>query len=327
VSDSPRKKSFRLFFATDVHGSEVTFTKFLNSAAFYKADVLVLGGDITGKMIIPVIDLGNGSFAANLLGQELTSSSGMSLDDILRRIKRLGFYPFQTAKEDWTKIDADPERYDELFRRLALERLQGWASLAEKKLAGKNVAIYVTGGNDDPRYVEDFLKQQQFMIDPEDKIVTVARTFEMLSIGYSNPTPWKTPRECPEEELQKKIDGLVSELSNPASRCIFNIHVPPYESTIDTAPMVDGSTTPPRYVLRDGMPQMINAGSTAVRAAVERYQPMLALHGHIHESRGVIKIGKTICINPGSEYAEGVLRGVVVNMDSNGVKGYQLTSG
>lgn len=317
---------FRLFFATDVHGSHMTFTKFLNSAAFYGANVLVLGGDITGKMIVPIIDSGNGTYKARMLGQEVTAKGETGLEDVLRKSRTLGFYPFQTSNEEWSEIEPNHEKYDELFKRLALERLQAWVALAEQKLKGKGVTAYVTGGNDDPPYVEEFLKQQEFITDPEDRVVKISDVFEMMSIGYSNPTPWKTPRECSEEELTQKIDALAALVTTP-SKCIFNIHVPPYDSTIDSAPMVDASTTPPRYVLRDGMPQFIGAGSTAVRSAIEKYQPFLALHGHIHESRGVFKLGSTLCINPGSEYAEGVLRGVLVTLNEKGVKGYQFTSG
>jgi hypothetical protein len=326
VSPWVNKNFLRIFFATDVHGSDVTFSKFLNAAGFYKADVLILGGDTTGKLIVPLMDLGNKTYLVKLLGQELTISPGPSLEDVLRTIHVLGFYPYYTTKQEWQEIDADQQRYSDLFQKLSLERWEGWVSLVERKLKDQGTSVFITGGNDDPPYVEQFLKKQQFIIDPEGRIVKVGDLFDMLSLGYSNPTPWKTPRECSEEDLGRMIDGLVSQVPDP-SKLIFNIHVPPYNSSIDVAPMVDGSVTPPRYVLRDGMPQNINAGSTAVRAAIEKYQPILALHGHIHESRGAMKIGKTVCINPGSEYGEGVLRGVMLNLDAKGLKSYQLTSG
>jgi Icc-related predicted phosphoesterase len=319
-------KNFRLFFATDVHGSDVTFTKFLNSAAFYRADMLILGGDVTGKMVVPLYQTGEGTYHVDLLGSGFDVTRGPSLDDIIKRIRLLGFYPYHTTRDEWLAIERSPARYDELFRLLAIERLQNWSALAEQKLKDRGTILYVTGGNDDSPYVAEFLKRQSFMVDPEDRVVRVGDLFDMISIGYSNPTPWRTPRECKEEELGAMIEKLVSSVSDPA-KTIFNIHVPPFGSNIDAAPMVDGSVSPPRYVLKDGMPQMISAGSTAVRAAIERHQPLLALHGHIHESRGAIKIGRTLCINPGSEYGEGVLRGVIVNLDAKGIKSYQLTSG
>ena len=68
-------------------------------------------------------------------------------------------------------------------------------------------------------------------------------------------------------------------------------------------------------------------GSTAVRELIERIQPVLALHGHIHESRGVANIGKTVAINPGSSYTEGVLQGVIVTLSGDKVVGQQLVTG
>lgn len=320
------KDFLRIFFATDVHGSDITFSKFLNAASFYKADVLILGGDITGKMIIPLMDLSNGTYLVRLLGQNLTVAKGPALDDKLRSIHVLGFYPYYTTKEEWAELDANPAKYSDLFMKLSIERLQSWIALAEKRLKAQGTSIYITGGNDDSPYIEEFLKQQQFIVDPEDRVVNVGGLMDMVSLGYSNPTPWKTPRELSEEDLGVKLEGLIAKVPDP-SKSIFNIHVPPYNSTIDAAPMIDGSVTPPRYVLKDGMPQSISAGSTAVRNAIEKFQPVLALHGHIHESRGAIKIGKTMCLNPGSEYGEGILRGVIVNLDAKGLKGFQLTSG
>jgi hypothetical protein len=72
---------------------------------------------------------------------------------------------------------------------------------------------------------------------------------------------------------------------------------------------------------------MISVGSKAVRAAIEKYQPLVGLHGHIHESRSAQKIGRTTCINPGSEYGEGILRGCLVTFAEGVIEGFQMTSG
>jgi Icc-related predicted phosphoesterase len=110
------------------------------------------------------------------------------------------------------------------------------------------------------------------------------------------------------------------------SRCIFNLHDPPVDSSLDVCARLDDGD-PPRHILKGGRPVMHNAGSTAVRRAIEKYHPVLSLHGHIHESPGVVRIGKTLCINPGSEYSEGILRGAIVNLQDGHVQGYQLTTG
>jgi Icc-related predicted phosphoesterase len=73
---------------------------------------------------------------------------------------------------------------------------------------------------------------------------------------------------------------------------------------------------------------MAPVGSTAVREAIERQRPLLGLHGHVHESAGVEKIGRTVCINPGSDYGDGILRGAIVELDRDrGVRNWQLTQG
>jgi Icc-related predicted phosphoesterase len=79
--------------------------------------------------------------------------------------------------------------------------------------------------------------------------------------------------------------------------------------------------------LKDAGHSIKPVGSTAVRDAIERYQPALSLHGHIHEARGVHWLGRTLALNPGSEYAEGTMKGAIVNLEPTRVKGYLLISG
>jgi len=148
----------------------------------------------------------------------------------------------------------------------------------------------------------------------------------MISIGLSTPTPWKTPREVSEEELWTEIEKMAAQVPD-LHKAVFNFHDPPNDSTLDTCPMLDWSKDPPVQIVKAGQVVLHGAGSKSVRRAVETYQPILGLHGHIHESAGVAKIGRTVCINPGSEYGEGVLRGVLVQLRAGEVDGYQLTSG
>jgi Icc-related predicted phosphoesterase len=300
--------------------------KFLRAASFYRCDVLILGGDLTGKAVVPILRNDDDTYETDILGQKFTGVSGADIQDVEARINHLGFYPHITSKTEWLSVSADLSRYDRLYEQLALERIKKWAELAKEKLTDLNTPLYVTGGNDDPQAVVDFLKSQTAIINSEDEAVTLGDMFTMLSIGFSNHTPWKTPRECSEEELAGKIEGLVARVAD-RSNLVFNFHVPPYKSSIDMAPAVDDSVDPPKYVLRNGMPVMTSVGSTAVRSAIEKYHPFLGLHGHIHESKGAVKIGSTLCVNPGSEYSEGILKGVILNLDEGGVKSYQFTSG
>ena len=116
----------------------------------------------------------------------------------------------------------------------------------------------------------------------------------MISLGYSNITPFDSPRELEEDELYRRVEVLATQVDD-LGHCIFNLHVPPYDSLLDSAPQLDAEL---RVVATAGQPVMIPVGSTAVRELIERFQPVVALHGHVHESRGATRIGRTLCINP-----------------------------
>jgi len=318
-------KFTKLFYATDVHGSDRTFQKFISCWKSYGVNNLILGGDITGKMVVPIVEKANGEFESEFLGQKWTGKRD-DLENLERRISLVGFYPYVIGEAEKSELDSNPQKLNEVYDRLVSERLERWIKLTEEKLRETGVKVYMTGGNDDPQSVEKIIKSSNYVIDPEGQVITLDEKYEMASLADSNPTPWNTPRECSEEDLEKKISAMVSQIKN-IRKCIFNFHVPPKDSTIDTAPKLDASVTPPRYVVESGVQIMVGVGSSAVRKAIEKHQPLLGLHGHIHESRGAVKIGRTLCLNPGSEYGEGILRGVIVTLKEDGVKGYQFTSG
>jgi Icc-related predicted phosphoesterase len=148
----------------------------------------------------------------------------------------------------------------------------------------------------------------------------------MASLGWSNLTPWDTPRETDEDKLAEKLTDAVSGVEN-CERAIFNLHVPPKDSSLDTCAVLDTTKWPPEPVFVGGEPQTFGAGSTAVDAVIRDRQPLLGLHGHIHESAGVKKIGRTTCVNPGSDYTDGTLRGAVIALRGSSVKGVQRTTG
>jgi Icc-related predicted phosphoesterase len=160
----------------------------------------------------------------------------------------------------------------------------------------------------------------------ENEVVYVDDDHPMISVGFSTPTPWKTPREVSDEELGVMIEAMIAKLPD-LKKAIFNFHDPPVDSSLDTCPMLDWSTDPPQPIIKAGQTVLHGAGSLSVRKAIEKYQPMLGLHGHIHESQSVAKLGRTTCVNPGSEYGEGILRGCLVNFSGGVIEGYQMTSG
>lgn len=315
----------RIFYATDVHGSEKCFLKFLKAAEFYKADALVLGGDLTGKMVIPIIKQKDGTFLAEFLGYKRVIKSEKELKELETDIKNCGFYIYHTTPSEFEEIAADENRIKEIFERLMIETLEKWVNMAEDKLKGTNVKCYLTGGNDDPFVIDSMLRSlsTEHVRYVEGEVVEIGE-YEMISSGYANMTPWNCPRDISDEELAKKIECMISKLKNP-SMSIFNLHPPPYNTGLDTAYMVDKESK--KQVSKSGQPILIPVGSVSVYKAIEKYQPLLGLHGHIHESRGVCKIGRTVCLNPGSEYGEGILRGVLVNLKGNKVESYLFTSG
>lgn len=315
--------STRLFFATDLHGSDVCFRKFLGAARFYEANVLIVGGDITGKEIIAVLEQANGNYSATIQGRARQATGKEELEKLEQAISDLGSYPYRTNESEMETLSANKSKLDELFSRLMIERLQRWVGLAEKHLKNTNVKCYVCPGNDDKFEIDSVLDSSDYVVNPDGKVIPLDDAHEMISVGYANMTPWRCPRDISEDELNKRIEALVRQVKN-LSNCVFNFHCPPFNTGIDTAPHLDENLKP---VFKAGEVEMIPVGSTSIRDAIQRHQPLLGLHGHIHESKGLFKIGRTLCLNPGSEYAEGMLRGALINLHEKGFKNYMLTTG
>jgi Icc-related predicted phosphoesterase len=309
-----------------LHGSNLGFRKFLNAANAYKVKSLILGGDITGKFLVPIVEETAGTYVAQFLGQKTILSGKKDLESLEKRIADSGSYSFRATSEEITEINADPANVSKLFRKLIAERLREWLRLCEEVKATSDVEIYATGGNDDEYFVDEILRESKSIINPVNEPVQLNGLHEMISCPYGNMTPWKCPRDISEDELHAKIEEVAGKVKD-FQNAVFNFHVPPINSRLDLCPKLDVSTNPPKPIVERGETIMYGAGSSAVRAAIEKYQPLLALHGHIHESRGITKIGRTLCCNPGSEYSEGIVRGVIVNLGDKKVQGYQLTSG
>jgi Icc-related predicted phosphoesterase len=313
----------RVYFATDIHGSEVCWRKFLNAGRFYGADTLIMGGDVSGKAVVPVVCLpGGGYLIRQFSGGKVLAPA--ELDQAEARIRDMGFYPYRTTDEELEHTWNDPAAVNAIFMSLMRETLYRWLDLAHQRLAGTGIRLYAMTGNDDPHELKQILRSSPALTETEDRLLDLGEGITMISCGWSNPTPWHTPREMDDDNLERRIEKTAAEVSNP-ERAIFNLHVPPARTAIDLAPALDESLKP---VVKGGAVMMKPVGSEAVRRVLERYQPMLGLHGHIHESRGAIRLGRTLSINPGSEYGDGVLRGALLDLTGrNGVKNYQLPSG
>jgi Icc-related predicted phosphoesterase len=313
--------SLTLYYASDVHGTDVLWRKFVNAGRFYEADVLVMGGDITGKAVVPIVRSPHGYRCEQISSKEFANDQ---LDELQSRIRSQGFYPLVTTAEGLEELKSDDSNIERIFKETMAAEFKRWMDLADERLGATNIKLFVMLGNDDEPGLRDVIASSKVAIDPEDVAVDIGESFQMVSCGWANPTPWKSPREMPDEQLEEHLERLISQVEDP-QRMVLNLHVPPSGTAIDQAPRLDDNLKP---VVQGGSVVMISAGSRAVRNVIERYQPPLALHGHIHESRGAVKIGRTVCINPGSEYAEGVLHGALAVLDrKKGLRRYQLTSG
>ena len=311
----------KLFFATDIHGSDICWSKFLNAGKFYEADILILGGDMTGKAVVPFVHQGGNNYKVTLLEQEFQITNDSEMTDMRKRVRSRGYYPYLTNPDEIGELDKDPNRVHEIFKQEVLKVVQQWMDLADKKLDGSDMQVFCSPGNDDMEEVDEIVRASRRVLLVEGQVTPLDPNHEMIASGWSNRTPWNTEREEDEDQLKVRYEAMISRLKDPRN-AVFNIHVPPYKSGLDDAPELDKDLRP---VLAGN--SMIPVGSKALRAAIEKTQPLLGLHGHIHEGRGAIRIGKTLCINPGSMYEQGTLLGTIVKLGKNKVENYVLTSG
>ena len=309
-----------IFFSSDVHGSERCWLKFLNAATAYGASVLIMGGDITGKGIVPIVRLGSAQYQVDFLGRRsLVDEEG--LGEAKKRIRFNGFYPYVCDPAEVAALDSQTH-LDGVFRKLISEQISRWMEIAADRLAPQQVACFVMPGNDDEFFVDEVLERASYVVNPDMRVVDVG-DYQLLSCSWVPPTPWASPRECSEEELGDRLNELAStlDLSRPT---IMSLHSPPYRTGLDDAPQLNEDLSVAKSA---GQTKIVPVGSLAVRSFIERVQPLVALHGHIHESRGVKKLGATVCINPGSSYSEGVLDGCIVTLRGGAVRSTQLVRG
>jgi Icc-related predicted phosphoesterase len=317
-----RSKTVELYYASDLHGSDVCWRKFLGAGRFYAVDVLIMGGDLAGKAVVPIARDNQGACRTTLLGETRTASTEKELAELEDAIRFNGMYPWIASAEEIERHRVDAGARDELFERLMLEELRRWIALADERMSARGIPVYVMAGNDDPWSCDDVIDQASWVQRCDDRVVRVG-PHEMISCSYSNPTPWKSPRELDEDALYARLRRLADQLEDP-SNAIFNLHVPPYDSGLDTANQVNEDLT---LVYVGGQPNPVPVGSHAVREILEEFQPLVSLHGHIHESRGETYIGRTLAINSGSEYNSGHIHGVVVRLDRNAVVRHQFVVG
>jgi Icc-related predicted phosphoesterase len=311
-------KSLRIFFVTDIHGSNTCFRKYLNALKIYNVDVGILMGDLTGKVLVPLVDKEGGGWETSLLGHHTIIDTEDELTQLKKNIEMMGYYWVHQSRDEFYAHKGDPKLVDELFKQKMLERLKEWMALADERLAGTGHKVYMAPGNDDHLEVDQVIEDSVAIVNCNNLNVRIG-DHEMISFSWSNPTPWNTPREKPDEELEPLLEKLVATVKD-IPNAIFNFHVPPFGYALDLAPELTKD-------LIQAADNKVHVGSVAVAKMIEKYQPLLGLHGHIHESRGAQKIKRTLAINPGSEYSEGILKGAVIIISKGKVEDYIFTSG
>jgi uncharacterized protein len=312
----------RIFFATDIHGSDRCFRKFLNAAKLYGIDHLILGGDITAKVLVPIVRRPDGSYDCRFGETEHRGLGEAAVDELRRQIRGFGAYHVTVDEDGLAALD-DEAHQERIFEEVVIRSIEEWVALAEERLRGTGVRCFMAPGNDDFLAIDAALTGSEVVEFAENRVLQLDDAHEMITTGYSNETPWDTERELTEEELRARIDGMARDVRD-ASNLVVVLHPPPYRSGIDDAPLLNDDLG---MTLTAGGVTMAPVGSKAVREFIEAEQPLLGLHGHVHEGRGEVSVGRTLCINPGSEYTTGTLSGAIVELGDGEVRSHQLVSG
>jgi uncharacterized protein len=318
-----RERGRRILFATDVHGSERCFRKFLNAAPLYDIDYLILGGDITGKMMVPVVKQPNGTYDVRYGESSHVGLSESAAAAVKEQIRGFGHYVVTVSPEELIHLQNDETHRDAVFRDVVRRSMEDWVALAEERLGGTGVRCFAAPGNDDFLSIDAVMQSSDVLEFAENRLIRLDETHEMITTGYSNPTPWDTERELAEDDLRARIDAMAANVTDPAN-LIAVLHAPPYHSGLDDAPELSDDL---EMTLTASGVNKAPVGSTAVRGFIEAAQPLLGLHGHVHEGKGSAMIGRTLCVNPGSDYTEGTLSAIIVEIADGRVVSHQFVSG
>lgn len=314
---------YRILYGSDLHGSNAYFRKFIAAAMQYKANALMVGGDVTGKAMSPIIHQGGGRYIGHLFGRKEEITTTQELEKFKVTVGNVGFYPIVLEKDEAEAMEKDPKMLNKRFEQEMVGRVGEWMALFEEKLAPQKLTMYFMPGNDDLFSIDAEIAMYPHVKNPDMTCIKLDSGNELVGLSYCNMTPWACERDIEEPQMEEKLNKLAGMMEKPET-AIAMLHCPPHDSGIDVCPELDKNI---KIVTTGGQVIMKPAGSTAVRGFIEKVQPMLGLHGHIHEAPGHTHIGRTLCINAGSEYAEGIMKAAIINIEGDKVKGHLLISG
>src|SRR5439155_554403 len=246
----------------------------------------------------------DGTHRAELHDIPRTLDGAEAVRAFTRSVEDVGFYWELMSRDEYVALQGDAPAVEGLFVRLARERLAVWIGFAEERLAGSGVRCYMTGGNDDSPEVLTVLDEaaKENVVPCEHRVVDLDGRHTMITVGYSTPTPWGTPREASEEDLARFIETSATKVPDPG-RSVFNLHVPPLDSGLDRCLKLDATSDPPSPVKDAGRPVYYGAGSRAVREAIQHYQPVvgavriLELLAEGPEELGVTELGRRLGVH------------------------------
>jgi Icc-related predicted phosphoesterase len=304
----------RIFFTADIHNSELVFRKILSIPSLYNPDVMIISGDLTGKAIVPIIKKEDESYIFTFQGEKYVMKNEKEVKEFETKLLNKGIYPYICSKEEVVELQNDQAKLDALFKKLTVKRIEYWVRDLEEKVP-ENVMVLMMPGNDDMWEIDEIISSSKRVINPLKKVVNMEYGYQIISLDYVNPTPWNTPREADENEIMKMLEKYLEKIEN-TGKVICNFHCPPYNTNIDLAPKLDKKLRP---VYKFGELELQHVGSKSIRKFMEKYSPLLGLHGHIHEAEGYDKVGRTLVINPGSQYSAGMLKGIIADLDRNGI--------
>src|SRR3990172_3839363 len=241
-------KPFRLYVCSDLHASERSWRKFVNAmrANVYGVDAAVIAGDLTGKALIAVVkgEHGGEAWTASILGQRRVARDEQELLGLERSIADLGYYAVRVTETERAAMEADPDLVRSYFHDQIAKRVREWMTLAAERLDGSGVPVYLMPGNDDEFEIDAILAESMYCRNVNEQVVELTPWHQLVSMGWSSPTPWSTPRELPEEEFLDRLSGLLQGVRDPR-RTVIMTHVPPYDSGLDTAPLLSPDLRPP----------------------------------------------------------------------------------
>ncbi|MHB8399896.1 MAG: metallophosphoesterase family protein, partial [Candidatus Limnocylindrales bacterium] len=255
-------------------------------------------------------------WTASLLGARRTARTEAELVEVERSIADVGYYGVRVSAADHAAMEKDPSLVTRHFHEQIGRRVRDWMALAAERLDGSKIPVYLMPGNDDDFEIDPILAESTYAQNVNEQVIDLTPWHQLVSMGWSSPTPWSTPRELPEEEFLDRLSGLMQGVRD-TRKTVMMTHVPPYDSGLDTAPLLSPDLRP---TVSAGDLLRGPVGSTGVRRAIETFKPMLGVHGHIHESGGERRVGDTLCVNAGSEANHGVLRGYLIDLTADGVE-------